>query len=132
MALSATWEQTLLNLALGQATLASANTLYCALFTTTPTMPGNTGGVEVSGGSYARQAMAFSAASGSGPAQSSNSALVTFPTATASWGTITGMGLYTASSGGTLVDATSLSTSKAIGSGDVFAVPIGNYIVNQQ
>lgn len=131
MALSGTIEQAILNHFLGASAYTFVGTIYCALFTTTPTMPAGTGGVEVSGGAYARQAMAFTT-SGTGPAVASNSALVQFPTATASWGTINGAGLYTASSGGTLIDAGALAVSKVIGTGDTFAFPIGNYTVNQQ
>ncbi|HJQ13087.1 MAG TPA: hypothetical protein VJ840_18790 [Gemmatimonadaceae bacterium] len=131
MALSGTIEQNILQHFLGVSSYTFVTPVYCALFTTTPTMPAGTGGVEVSGGSYARQSMAFSV-SGSGPAVASNSGLVQFPTATASWGTIVGAGLYTLATGGTLIDAGALAVSKVIGSGDTFAFPAGNYTVNQQ
>lgn len=131
MALSATIEQNILKHFLGQTAYTFVGTIYLALFTTTPTMPAGTGGVEVSGGAYARQPITFTA-SGSGPAVASNSALVQFPTATANWGTITGAGLYTAATGGTLIDAGNLAVSKVIGTGDTFAMPAGNYTVNQQ
>lgn len=104
-------------------------TLYVALFTTTPTMPAGTGGVEVAGGAYARQAIAFGVA-GTGPAVGNNTALVTFPTATAAWGTIVGAGLYDAATGGNLIDAGALTVSKTIGTGDVFAVPASNYTLS--
>ena len=131
MALSGTIETAILNHFLGTSAYTFVGTIYCALFTTTPTMPAGTGGTEVSGGAYARQPMAFTA-TGSGPAVASNSGLVQFPTATAAWGTIVGAGLYTALTGGTLIDAGALAVSKTIGTGDVFAFPIGNYTVNQQ
>ena len=131
MALSATIEQDILNHFLGVSSYTFVGTIYMALFTTTPTMPAGTGGVEVSGGAYARQSTAFSV-SGSGPAVAQNSGLVQFPTATANWGTIVGAGLYTALTGGTLIDAGNLVTSKVIGTGDTFAMPSGNYTINQQ
>ncbi len=128
MALSATWEGLILQIATGQVA-HSTFTPQLALYTTMPTMPAGTGGVEVSGGAYARQNCVFGAPTGSGPAVSSNSALITFPTATANWGTIVGMGIIDAS--GNIIDASTLQTSKTIGTGDVFSVPIGNYTINQ-
>jgi hypothetical protein len=128
MALPGTMEQAVLNHILGVSTLTKPTTVYMAAFTTTPTLPGNTGGVEVSGGSYARQAVTFTV-SGTGPAVASNGA-VTFPTATASWGTIVGVGIYDAVSGGNLIDAGALAASKAIGTSDVFAVPAGSYTLS--
>jgi hypothetical protein len=130
MSLSATEEQAILNHILGTTTLTKPTTVYLALFTTTPTMPAGTGGVEVSGGSYARQPIAFGSASGSAPAVAANSALVTFPTATTSWGTIAGAGIYDAVTGGNLIDAGALSASKTIGTSDVFAMPAGNYTMS--
>jgi hypothetical protein len=123
MALSATIEQAILDHFLGVAAYTFPANVYVALFTTTPTMPAGTG-------SYARQLITFSV-SGSGPAVGNNTALVQFPTATANWGTIVGAGIYTAATGGVLIDATPLQVSKTIGTGDVFAVPMGNYTVNQ-
>jgi hypothetical protein len=80
-------------------------TVYVALFTAVGSDDG-TGFTEVSGGAYARVATAgatWNAASGSAPAQISNSAAVTFPLATADWGTAIAFGLYDAASGGNLL-----------------------------
>lgn len=68
---------------------------WLALYTAAPTATAN--GTEVSGGSYARQPITFDAASG-GATQ--NSATVTFPAATAPWGTIVAWAIVDASSGG--------------------------------
>lgn len=129
MALSATFEQNLLKHLLGAGAMTMPAALFVALFTTSPTMPAGTGGVEVTGGAYARQAITFGV-TGSGPAVGNNSALVTFPTATAAWGTIVGAGLYDAATAGNLIDAGPLTSSKTIGIGDVFAVPASNYTVS--
>ena len=91
------------------------STIYVALFTAAPNDAG--GGTEVSGNGYARQSMAFSAASSG---SISNSGSVEFPTATGSQGTITHMGLFDASSGGNLLAYGALTASKAVDSGDVF------------
>lgn len=99
-------------------------TLYVGLFTSNP---GETGsGTEVSGGSYARQTIAFTVAG----AQASNTAAVEFPTATASWGTITYAAIYDALSGGNLLAYGALTTSKTIDNGDVFRIPAGDFDIN--
>jgi hypothetical protein len=91
------------------------STIHVALFTSAPNDAG--GGTEVSGNGYARQSMAFSAASSG---SISNSSSVEFPTATGDQGTITHVGLFDASSSGNLLAYGALTASKAVGSGDVF------------
>lgn len=87
---------------------------YVALYTTAPTDSG--GGTEVSGGSYARvQVTAWNAASGGATA---NTNAVTFPQATANWGTVVAIGILDNSSGGNLLAWGDLAASKAINSGD--------------
>jgi hypothetical protein len=91
-------------------------TIYVGLFTAAPTDAG--GGTEVSGGAYARQAVTFGAVSGGSPSQISNSSAVTFPVATASWGTVVAFGLFDAATAGNLLAWANLSTSKAIDTND--------------
>jgi hypothetical protein len=55
-----------------------------------------------------------------------NGTAITFPAATGSWGTITHIGGFTASTGGTVVWWGALSASKAIDNGDTFSIPIGD------
>jgi hypothetical protein len=96
---------------------------FLALFTAAPSDSG--GGTEVSGGSYARQsvpAASWAAASGG---SKTTSADVNFPTASASWGTITHIGLFDAVTAGNLLWHGPLTASKAIGSGDVFRMASG-------
>ena len=103
-------------------------TVWCALFTTDPTMPAGTGAVEVSGGSYARvQVSTHMTAASAG--STDNSAILTWPTATAAWGTILGLGLYDASTVGNLLAAGPLATSKVVGSGDTFSIPTSDLAV---
>lgn len=86
--------------------------LYVALFTSA--CSDTAGGTEVSGGGYARVAIARSvsawkstngatsgASTGTGGA-STNAGVVNFGTTSASWGTVTHWGLYDASSAGNL------------------------------
>ena len=96
-------------------------TLYIGLFTAIS--DGETGSVtEVSGSAYARQTMAFTTSG----ATTSNNATVEFPTATGSWGTITHVGIFDASTSGNLMVYATLTASKAITTGDVFRVPSGD------
>jgi hypothetical protein len=105
----------------------SAPATHVALFTVAPTDAG--GGTEVSGGAYARVAVTnnttnWPAASG-GTAAKSNGTVITFPTATASWGTVVAFGIFDAASAGNLLWWGDLTTAKAIGSGDTPSFAIG-------
>jgi hypothetical protein len=100
-------------------------TTYLGLYTTAPTMPAGTGGTEVSGGSYARVALA--SLWGSAASESmTNSSIITFTTATASWGTVVAVGIFDALTGGNLLCAGTLTTSQVVASGNTFSVPVSN------
>lgn len=88
-----------------QATMPTMPTPYLALFTTAPTADDGTGGVEVSGGSYARVATNgdWAAASGTTPVTIANNATISFPAATANWGTVVAFGIYDAATSGNLL-----------------------------
>lgn len=107
-------------------------TLYVTLDTTAGTA--QTCGTEVSGGSFARQAITASLAnlagtqgagttsassnsSGSSGTTSNNNP-ITFPAPTANWGTIVGFCIFDASSGGNLLFYAPLTTPKTVNSGD--------------
>jgi hypothetical protein len=96
------------------------STLYLALFTGAPGEAG--GGTEVSGSGYLRQTAAFTVSGN----EATNSASIEFPTATGSYGTVTHVGVFDASTSGNLLCYAALSASKAIESGDVFRVPAGD------
>jgi hypothetical protein len=96
------------------------STLYLALFTGAPGEAG--GGTEVSGSAYARQTAAFTVSGNT----ATNSGSIEFPTATGSYGTVSHVGVFDASSSGNLLCYATLSASKAIESGDVFRVPAGD------
>lgn len=100
---------------------SSLDSTYLCLFTASPTEAG-TLTAEVSGGSYARQAVTFGAAAtdGSNNTTKTLSGDVTFPTASADWGTVTHFGFASAATAGTLRWWAPLDTSKAIGSGDTY------------
>jgi hypothetical protein len=54
---------------------------------------------------------------------------VTFPQATASWGTIVALGVHDALSSGNLLMYTDLTTSKTIDEGDILKVSTGSLTV---
>ncbi|KIO49605.1 hypothetical protein [Nitrosospira sp. NpAV] len=104
-------------------------TFYVALFTVDPT--DGSAGTEVSGGSYARVAVACSLANwagtqsgGSTTASSgtsgttSNNVVITFPAPTANWGVVGAWGLLDASSSGNLWIYSALAAPKTINNGD--------------
>jgi len=117
-------ENALINATLRNTTYTSPATVYVSLYTTDPTDADS--GTEVSGGSYARTSATFDAPS-NGVTQ--NSADITFPTATAGWGTVTHIGVHDASTAGNLLFHTPLDTSKTIDSGDIFKIETGNLTV---
>jgi len=100
-------------------------TFYLALYTVAPTASG--GGTEVSGNSYARTATGSFTTTAQ---QSTNAAAIEFPTATGSWGTITHVGVFDASTSGNLLAFAAVTSSKVIGNGDVLRVPAGDLDIN--
>lgn len=114
-------EQSLINSTLrGVAFPAVTGSVWVALYTAAPSDTG--GGTEVTGGAYARVAVSratgsWAAPTGS-PSATSNSAVVTFPSPTANWGTVTHFGVLDAATGGNLLYWGVLSVSRNILSGD--------------
>jgi len=117
-------ENAVIDAVLRNTSYTSPTTVYVGLYTSDPTDADS--GTEVSGGSYARTAVTFSAPSNG---VTSNSADVEFPQATASWGSVTHIGLHDAASGGNLLFHTILDTTKTIDSGDIFKIASGNLTV---
>jgi hypothetical protein len=117
-------ENALINATLRNTTYTSVATVYVSLWTSDPTDAGS--GTEVSGGSYARTAVTFAAPSNG---VSTNSADVTFPTCTSSWGTVGWIGINDALSSGNLLYHTPLDTAKTIDTGDIFKISSGNLSV---
>ena len=117
-------ENAMINAVLRNTSYTSPGTVYVALYTTDPTDADT--GTEVSGGSYARTAVTFGAPSNG---VSTNSASVTFPTATASWGTVSYIGIRDASTSGNLLFHTALDEAKTVGTGDIFTISTGNLSV---
>lgn len=92
---------------------------YLALFTTDPAEDASGTEVSTSGTAYARQAVAFTVTGNT----ATNSAAVEFPTATASYGTVTHVAVFDAVTAGNMIAYAALSSSKSIDTGDVLRVP---------
>ncbi len=120
MSFSDTFETHVLDYVFTTETVTRPTAWYLALFTTDP--GDGDSGTEVSGGGYARQSATFTVTNDT----ASNSAAIEFPTATANYGTVSHVGVYTASTGGTLIAHAALSSAKSIETGDVFRVPAGD------
>lgn len=106
---------------------------YVSLYTDSP--GDDDSGTEVSGGAYERKLV--NVAGGSAPAWNDaavdgtsylvdNAGVITFPTATASWGTVSHFGIHDAASTGNLLFHGALTASKAVGDGDTFTFPVGD------
>jgi hypothetical protein len=119
-------EDALINATLRATTYTSVATVYVSLWTSDPTDAGSGTEVSTSGTGYARTAVTFGAPSNGA---STNSADVTFPTATASWGTVGWIGINDAATSGNLLYHTALDTSKTIDTGDIFKISTGNLSV---
>lgn len=102
--------------------------LHVGLFTVAPSDAG--GGTEVSGGAYARVAVAPSdanwkatqggtsgASSGTG-GQTSNAVSIAYPVPTANWGTVVAIGIFDAPTAGNLLVWAPLAANRQIINGD--------------
>lgn len=79
--------------------------------------PGDTGTSEITGGGYTRMSAAYTNA-GNNPTVAGNNAIITFPQASANWGTVTHFGVWSLATGGVFRGAGALTTAKAVNSGD--------------
>ena len=134
-------EAKVLNHVLTATAFTQPTTRYVALFNNTS---GNalanlqngtlTDEVSTSGTAYARQSVTFAAASTSGSGlsavtTSATNATVTFPTATASFGSITHVAIMDASTAGNVLFFGAVTTSKQIDTGDTFQITSSNLTV---
>ena len=118
-------ENKVLDHILGGGDYTRPGTVYISLFTATPNDAG--GGTEVTGGSYDRvdvtnNATNWPAASGGAKA---NGTAITFPQASANWGTVDEVGVWDASTAGNILYVGSLTTAKTINNGDSAQFAIG-------
>lgn len=119
-------ETQLLNHVLRATPYSGPSTVYVALFTSAPGEAG--GGTEVSGGSYARQPVVFSAPL---PDSVTNVADVNFPIATADWGNIVSFAIFDAASSGNMLYFANLTAARTVLTSDQFRFPAGQLIVSE-
>jgi hypothetical protein len=122
MSFSDTFETHVLNYVFTATSVTRPTAWYLALFTSNPADDASGTEVSTSGTAYARQSATFTVSGDT----ASNSAAIEFPTATASFGTVSHVAVFDASTGGNMIAYAALTASKAIDTGDVFRVPSGD------
>ena len=80
--------------------------------------PGDTGTAEVVGGAYARQGPVAFTNAGFNPTVASNAAILTYPVASAAYGTISFFGVWTAVTGGNFLGSGTVGFPIPINAGD--------------
>lgn len=124
MAKSDYLEEEILNHVLKNTAYTSPTAVYAALFTDDPDEDDS--GVEVTGGSYARQEITFGSVS---DGEVSNSAAITFSAVPEA--TITHIGVYDAVTSGNLLYHGALSSQVITSSGSDVEFDIGQFIVTE-
>lgn len=99
---------------------------WVALYTATPSDSG--GGTEVSGGSYARFATSGATWNAASAGSISNAVDIVFTTASANWGTLTGVAILDAATAGNFIWWGDLSVTKVVNNGDVFKFLAGQLV----
>ena len=113
-------ENEILDHILRNAAYTPASTVYIGL--STGSFADGNSGTELTGNSYARQSIAFDAASGG---TTDNTSAIDFPTATGSWGAVSHWGLFDAATSGNLLIHGAFSAGKAVASGDILRIAAG-------
>lgn len=109
----------LINAVLRSTSYVSPGAVYLAAFSTTPAANGS--GTEVTGGSYARVSMSFSAPVNGTTSNTNEADILGMPAVT-----VNGLALFDASSGGNMLFFGSLATPKTANAGDTFIVKVGD------
>lgn len=131
-------EQAILNEVFRNTNYAVPTNVYVGLHTADPTDAGSTA-AEISGNAYARQLVnkdGSTAPFWTAPAVSGssykvdNNSTVSFPVATGSWGTITHLSVWDASTAGNMLFSGALTASKTIGTNDQLTFPASSIVVS--
>ena len=112
-------ENKLIDHFLGTTTYTKPAAVYVGLFTVTPGEAG--GGTEVTGGSYARQAATFTAASSGATSNGTNIDFTGMPAATT-----VAIGIFDASTSGNMLLYGSLTVNKTTDAGDTLRIATGD------
>ena len=116
-------ESKLIDHFLGTTTYTKPSAVYVALFTVTPGEAA--GGTEVTGGSYARQAATFGAASSGATTNSANIDFAGMPAATT-----VAIGIFDAITSGNMLLYGALTTNKTTDAGDTLRIATGSLSVS--
>lgn len=113
----------------GGASGPATSTVYVGLFTDLPT--GGIGGTEVSGGSYARVAVTSTTGNWAAPSngETSNAVPIKFAAPSADWGDVLGVGIWTASTSGTLLLHGTIDPTRTITNGQAAPVFIPGALI---
>lgn len=113
----------------GSASGAATASTYVGLFTALPV--GGIGGTEVTGGSYARVEVVSTTGNWTAPSngETANVAPIKFAVPSANWGDVLGVGIWSASTGGTLLLHGSISPTRTITSGQAAPVFVPSALI---
>jgi hypothetical protein len=103
--------------------------LYIGLYTTVNS--DSTPGTECSGGAYARESVAQGAGWTTAGSATENASDITFPEATASWGTVVAFAICDAGAAGNQLYWGDLTASKSIDDGDTAKIPAGDLDITE-
>ena len=122
-----------LGLMFGARAFTAPSTYYIGLWTSTlsDSSTGSSTG-EVSGGSYARVSVSNGTSQFADPAgagATSNSQLITFPMATAAWGTVTYVGICDASTAGNMLAYAQLASAVTVAQYDTVIFQPGDLAI---
>lgn len=120
-------DNAMVNAVLRDVPYTSPTTVYIALYTTAPVSTG--GGVEVTGGSYARQPSTWTSPTVGVVA---NVADIVFPIASADWGTVVAWAILDAASAGNMLYFGALGASRTVLDTTQVKFPAGQLIVTEQ
>lgn len=122
-------EDALLDHIFGKTAFTSPTNIFLALSTADP---GETGGTiaEPAGGSYARKSTAASDWNAASSGSTTNANQIAFATATGSWGDISHLAAFDASSGGNMLWYVALSATKTVNSGNTLRFDAGDLSVS--
>lgn len=125
-----TFEVDLLKLITGQATTVITTTAFATVYVglATTAHSDSAAGTEVTGGSYARIDSKTKWAVPSAGSVATN-AVITFPTASASWGTVVSFALFDAVTAGNRLAWADLTANKTVGSGDTASFASGALVI---
>ena len=116
-------ENKVLDHILGTTSYTMPATPYLALYTVAPT--DSTSGTEVTGGSYARQAVSFNAASSGAATNDANVDFTGMPTAT-----VVAVAVCDADTGGNILVYGSFTSNKSVTSGDTLRIASGDLSIS--